>query len=368
MRGKRRRIVAALVLGGLVLATGWGLWTVRPILAPFLLAVVVAYLISPLVNALARRGMSRGWAILLVYLALALIGGFVIWKVLPQILGETQRLAEAIPYYSLRARNAVDGLQQRVREMGLPPELRDVLDRTITDMEVASVGALQGLFAMETLERAAGLLASLLLAPFLAFYLLKDIDRFKERFVQSLPSRYRMEILGLLRGLDRVLAGFVRGQVLLAVIVGLLAGVVTSVLGLRYAVLLGVWAGIMEFIPYVGPVLGAIPAVISGFSISPLRALEAAIAFAVIQQIENAVLAPKVLGESVGLHPMVVLLAVMAGGYVAGTWGLILALPVAGVARVLWCFLVARLTEAPPDFALVAPAARPEPRGEREKV
>ena len=144
--------------------------------------------------------MSRGWAILLIYLMLALIGGIVIWKVLPQILGETQRLAEAIPYYSLRAREAVDGLQQRVREMGLPPEMRDVLDRAITDLEIASVGALQGLFAIETLERAAGLIASLLLAPFLAFYLLKDIDRFKERFVQSLPSRYRMEILSLLRG------------------------------------------------------------------------------------------------------------------------------------------------------------------------
>lgn len=345
-------------MGGLVLAAGWGLWIIRPILAPFLLAVIVAYLIAPLVNALAARGLSRGWAILAVYLALGVVGTLAVWKILPQALQETRKLAEAIPAYSLYARETVDRFQQQIRDMGMPPELRGVLDRSITDLEVRSVQTLGKLFDIGTLRQAAEVLVSLLLAPILAFYLLKDMEQFKERVVRALPRNRRHEILALLRSLDRVLSGFVRGQILLGFTVGGLAAAVTYLLGLRYTLLLGIWAGLTEFIPYVGPILGAIPAVLAGFSVSPLVGLEVAIAFAVIQQLENAVLSPKIMGESVGLHPLVVMLAILAGGYLLGTWGLLLALPIAGVVRVLWAFVVARLTEAP----MLAPAAaRPEP-------
>lgn len=346
----------------MVLAAGWGLWAIRPVLAPFLMAIALAYLLAPLVNGLSHLGMSRGWAILAVYAVLGALGVFAVIKLLPATFTEVRRLAESIPLYSERARSMVDGLQQSVREMGLPPELRESIDRAITQLEVRSVAALQNLLDVRTLGAAAELMLSLLLAPFLAFYLLKDLDRFKERFLLSLPRRYRQEIITLLRGLDRVLSGFVRGQITLALAVGFLAAFATWMLGLRFAVLLGIWAGLTEFIPYVGPVLGAVPAVLAGLAISPWKAAEIAIAFAVIQQLENAVLSPKIMGESIGLHPIVVLFAVLAGGYLAGGWGLILALPVSGLIRVLWHFLIARLTEASAAAVAVAPAARPEPR------
>ncbi|MFZ5814395.1 MAG: AI-2E family transporter [Bacillota bacterium] len=360
MTRKGRRIVSALVLGGLVLAAGWGLWVIRPVLAPFLMAIGIAYLLAPLVNGLARLGLSRGWAILAVYALLGALSTLAFLKLLPAAVAEVRRLTESIPLYSERARGLTDGLQRWVWEMGLPPEIRESLDRAITQVEVRSVATLQGLLDVRTLSAAAEFILSLLLAPFLAFYLLKDLDRFKERFLLSLPRRYRQEIIQLLRGLDRVLSGFVRGQILLGMAVGTLAAAATWALGLRFAVLLGIWAGVTEFIPYVGPLLGAVPAVLAGLSISPWKAVEVAIAFAVIQQLENAVLSPKILGESVGLHPIVVLFAVLAGGYLAGGWGLILALPAAGLVRVLWCFLIARLTEAPAAAVLTAPASRPE--------
>lgn len=364
MPARGRRTVAALVIGGLVLATGWGLWVIRPVLAPFFMAVAISYLIAPLVGALAARGLSRGWAILLVYGVLTMLGALAVGKLLPQAVHQTQRLAEAIPDYSLRARTLVDGLQQRVRDAGAPPELRDVLDRAITNMEAQSVQALEHVLSVDMLQQTAGLLASLLLAPFLSFYMLRDIERFKERFVRSLPARYRHDIIGLLAGLDRVLAGFVRGQMLLALVVGALAALGMAILGFRYWALLGIWAGLTEFIPYIGPVLGAIPAILGGIGVSPLLAVQAAAAFALIQQLENAVLSPRIMGESIGLHPLVVLFAVLAGGYVAGGWGLILALPAAGIIRVLWAFIVARLTDVPGRQWLgTAPlAARPEPK------
>lgn len=351
--------MAALVLGGLVLATGWGLWIIRPVLAPFLLAVALAYLLAPLVNGLAGMGLKRGWAILAVYLLLGAAGALVVVKLVPEAVHEVRRLTESIPLYSARAREAVDGLQRWVREAGLPPELRQSVDRSITNVEVRSVAALQRMLDIQTLEAAASLLFSLLLAPFLAFYLLRDLDYFKGRFINALPRRYRQDIIQLLRGLDRVLSGFVRGQILLGLAVGALAALASSLLGLRFAVLLGIWAGLTEFIPYVGPVLGAVPAVLTGLAVSPWKAAQVALAFLVIQQIENAVLSPKIMGESVGLHPIVVLFVVLAGGYLVGPWGLILALPAAGLVRVFWAFIVARLTEVQP-LTFPLPAARPE--------
>ena len=347
MRWTGRRIAAALVLTGVVLASGWGLWVIRPVLAPFLLAVVIAYLIAPLVNALAGWGLSRGWAILAVYGVLSVVLGLGVVKLLPQVLEETRRLTAAIPTYSLRARQIVDGFDQQLADMGVPEAMRLAVDRNISDLERRSVQTLEGLLNVGTVQKAAGLLLSLLLAPFLALYLLKDMERFKERFVLALPRRHRMEILALLRALDGVLAGFVRGQLLLGLAVGIMSGMVTRLLGLRYAVLLGLWAGVMEFVPYVGPILGAVPAVLAGMAVSTLTGLEAVLAFAIIQQLEGAVLAPKIMGESVGLHPLAVMLSILAGGYLLGWWGLILALPLVGLARVLWCFLVARLTEQP---------------------
>lgn len=365
MTGRKRRIVAALVIGGLVLATGWGLWVIRPILAPFLLAVVISYLIAPLVNLLAARGMGRGWAILTVFAVLALVGGVAVIKGIPQAIVQVQRLNEAIPAYFLRARLLVDNLQQRVNEAGLPPELSAAVHRSIGDLEERSAGALGSLLHIRTITRAAGFLASLILAPFISFYILKDIERFKERFVLSLPGRYRHEILALLRGLDSVLAGFVRGQILLSLAVGALAMLATALLGLRYSLLLGIWAGLTEFIPYVGPILGAVPAVVAGFTVSPLLGVEVTVAFAIIQQLENAVLSPRIMGESVGLHPIAVMFSVLAGGYLLGGWGFIVGLPLAGLIRVLWGFLVARLTDVDVDVRhrpmMPAPAPRPEP-------
>jgi len=364
---RRRRIVAALVLGGLVAAAGWGLWIIRPVLAPFLMAVALAYLLAPLVNYLDHRlGMRRAWAILTVYAALAALGGLAVFKLLPEAIDEVRRLTESIPVYSERVRGMGDGLQRWVRGLGLPPELRESLDRSITHLEVRSVAALQDLLSLQTLEAAAELAVSLLLSPFVAFYLLKDMEHFKRRFVTSLPRRHRHDILQLLRGIDQVLSGFVRGQMLLALAVGSLAATATWLLGLRYAVLLGFWAGLTEFIPYIGPVLGAVPSVLAGLSISPWKALQVALVFIVIQQIENAVLSPKILGDSVGLHPIAVLLAVLTGGYLAGGWGMILALPVTGLVRVIWSFLIARLTDPALEPYLMpgAPAFRPEPSRE----
>lgn len=349
---KRRRWIGRIVLGLMIVGSAWFVWLIRPVLAPFLLAVAIAYVVAPLVNFLVRRGWGRGLAILTVYVGLLLLVGAGIWKGLPSAARELHRLADAIPVYGAALREMTADLQWQVERSGAPAEMREAVDKAIAGVEAWSAGAVAAVLGPGSLQRLIEVFFAVLLAPVLAFYLLKDMDYFKERLIRAVPKRWRNDIVMLLRNLDLVVAGFVRGQVLLALIVGALATVATYLLGLRYALLLGLFAGLTELIPYIGPVLGAIPAVLVGLSVSPMTALQVALVFALIQQLENAVLSPKVMGERIGLHPLAVLLVVLAGGYLVGPWGLILSLPVAGMAKVLWQFVVVRLT---------APSSGPDP-------
>lgn len=328
------------LLWGLLAAAAAGvaalLLAVRPVTIPFLLAVALAYLLAPAVGALEARGLSRPLAILAVYLGLGLAAAALILQVLPGALREWQRLARDLPAYGAQARAALDALQARFRDAGLPQGLRAGLDQTLARLQQRADGLMAT--AVGNLLLYLEWLGYLALAPILAFYLLRDLEAFKAAFARLLPDRWRGPVLGLLRDIDGVLAGFVRGQVLLAAAVGTLAGLACHLLGLRFAFLLGLWAALTEMIPYVGPLLGAVPAVVVALAQSPVRALQVAAAFALIQQLENAVLGPRLLGAHVGLHPLVVLLAVLAGGYLFGVPGLVLAVPAAGVARVVGRF------------------------------
>ena len=342
---RRRVILAAAVLGGGAAAALLLLWRVRAVLAPFGLALAIAYMVAPLVDLLQRRGLARPWAIVVVYAGLVLAGVVVLLRVVPPAIADMQTLASSLPGYSSAVRTQLEHWRVHYRSANLPDGVRQALDGTIAEVErraTAQLGAvLGGVFHL-----AEGLF-SLILAPFLAFYLLKDLEYMRDRLAAAIPPGWRSEIMTLLRAFDAVIAGFVRGQVILGVIVGTLAGLVSHLLGLRYPVLLGIFAGITELVPIVGPILGALPAVAVGLLTSPWLGLEAALAFAAIQQVENALLAPTIIGESVGLHPLAVMFAILAGGYLGGLAGLILAVPLVGILRIAWLYVCRKLTAAP---------------------
>lgn len=334
-------VAAGLVLISVIVA--WFFWMVRPILSPFILALIVAYLLDPAVNFLASKGIPRTWAILILYLAVTMIVTAVVLGLLPRFLGDLNQLARSVPDYGGRLRSLADGLQDGYRRADLPESLRVTIDGAISRVEEGLKREI-GSIIDGVLSFFSGIW-SLVLAPFVAFYLLQDLDSFKKRTVGFLPRSCRTEVLIVASRIDRVLSGFVRGQLILAAVVALMAGITSYLFGLRFALLLGIFAGVAEVIPYVGPILGAIPAVLVGLLKSPITGLQVALAFAIIQQIENAVITPKVMSESVGLHPMTVIFAVLAGGYLAGVWGMILAVPVVGVMRVLVSYGVEKLVD-----------------------
>ncbi|MCL6450317.1 MAG: AI-2E family transporter [Acetobacteraceae bacterium] len=188
---------------------------------------------------------------------------------------------------------------------------------------------------------------ALILGPVVAFYILRDLPRIRERFCALLPPRVRGEVLSLVGDVDQALGGFVRGQLLVASAVGVLAALGLSLLRVRFALVLGLLAGVTDLIPYFGPAVGALVA--SGVALlqSLPLALEVGALFFAIQQFESAVLSPHVVGSRVGLHPVVVIFALLVGGHFLGFWGLLLAVPVAAVARVLVYHLLRRLGGQP---------------------
>jgi predicted PurR-regulated permease PerM len=349
-----RRIAAALVLGLTVLGSLWGLWHVRPVLAPFFIALILAYLISPLVHRLEVRGLPTPWAILTVYLAFLTLIAFAVLKLVPRLIDQSRAFLGALPAYALQVQRFVGQLEGRIHRLGLPTPLRDQIHAAIDNAATGLGDQALGLLGTGTLMQLIEVAGALILAPFIAFYLLRDMGGFKAHFVRALPRRYRQELLALLREVDAVLSGWLRGMLVMLVIIGALSTLACYLLGLPYPLLLGSWAGLTEFVPYIGPVIGAVPALIVGFSISGGKALQVVIAYVVIQQLEGNLISPNIMGHSLGIHPLVIIAAILIGGYVGGVAGMILALPLAGIVKAVWRFLIDQLTKVPPGAVVAA--------------
>lgn len=313
-------------------------YVIRGVLAPFALALVIAYVLEPVVTYLCRLGMGRVWAIVTVYALVALAVSGVVFFLVPGLLDELSRLADRIPEFTGKLQNWVRNLQSDYARTPLPDTVRQGIDDTITAAEdlllegISSAG--QGVVGM-----AMGAF-SLLLAPFLAFYMIRDIDFFKKHLVALLPDGSRMEWLGAIGDLDRVLSGFIRGQLVLAGILGAAVALLVWALGLKFAILMGLIAAVGEFIPYFGPLIAAVPAVGLALIQSPATAIKLAVFLLLLHQLEQAVLVPRVFKETLDLHPLAVVFALLLGARALGLLGMILAVPAAGIFKLLWRRLV----------------------------
>lgn len=323
------------------------LWVARSALLPFVLGTTLAYILAPTVEWLHRRGLGRAVAILFTYVALALIVLGVVLVILPDFLNEVQRLGARLPQYGQSMEQVVASMQRRYRGLPLPEGVRTALDHAIEQLQAsAEHGVRDILFGFRALLRWT---LAFLLAPILAYYLLLDLPQIRSRVVTLIPVEVRQPVLALWMDLDGILAGFVRGELLSSAAVALLSTVAAILLHLRYALMLGILAGVAEFLPYIGPILGAIPALLVATGGGTERVLLTALAYAVIQQIEGSFLTPTIMGESVGLHPLVVLGALLVGEHWGGLGGAVLAVPVAGALRVTAQHILRFLTRDRPS-------------------
>ncbi len=313
----------------------------RAVLVPFILAIILAFVIEPAVHFFEARRVSRLGAILLVYLGAGLLVAALMFWLIPVLVRQLTILAAALPGFAAQVQALLAEIQARYAQAGLPTQIRQVLDGAIARAENNLLTFIQAV--LSGLFGTVSAIATLLLAPFLAFYLLRDRESIRAWALSVLPVSTRGETMRALAEVNQVLTGYIRGQFLVALTVGTLVGLATYLLGLPFSVILGVIAGVTDIIPYFGPVIGALPAVSLALFKSPLLAAEVVIALFAIQQVDSIFITPRFVGGNVGLHPLVVIFSLLAGAELFGLAGMLVAVPLVAIGKVLLKHLLARM-------------------------
>lgn len=317
------------------------LYSVRAILTPFLLALGLSYLMNPLVTHLKKRGAPRGVGTLVIYAGVTLLVALLGAYLFPRILGQLERLAEALPDEAQQIQARLVSFYARFSRFNVPEPVKGAVDEGIRRAEEALVDAVRR--AVSAIPALLPGMTMLALVPVLAFYFTMDFPKIKMWLLSWIPARWRSEVVGLLIEMDEALGSFIRGQLLVSAIVGVLISLGLSIIGVDFALVIGVLAGILDVIPYFGPVIGAVPAIALAFLKSPVLVVYVVVLFVVVNQVESAIVGPNILGEQIGLHPVAVIFAILAGGRLFGVTGVFLAVPVAAIVKVFLRYLQARL-------------------------
>lgn len=329
-----RRVKARVILFGFLVGGGlYLLYLVRDILDPFVWGALIAYFMARPVMFLEKKGFRRPAAIMTVLLMVTMAVLVAGWLLLPAFFREITALSEQLPLYLGSSREWFSEVQQRYRQVYLPEAVRQAVDEAIVGLQVSLEEYLRSILG-GMIEGFSDFF-TIIFAPILAFYFLRDLEGIKRAFIFVLPPRWRNDILALLGEIDVVLTGFIKGNLLVCFIVGALAAIMMSILGVNFALTLGVIIGISDLIPYLGPLVGGAPAVAIAWTQSPRLALYTAVLIFAIHQLEGSIIAPKILGDSVGMNPLLVVFALLAGGKLWGGWGLLVAVPLAAVIRVV---------------------------------
>ncbi|MFW2177848.1 MULTISPECIES: AI-2E family transporter [unclassified Moraxella] len=329
------------ILVGMVVF-GWLVYRLQSVILPFIVAFVLAYVVNPLVQKLQDILHIRRWlAILLVYFSSALLIGGVLWWLIPlaweQLQAAWKYVPSAIDYYN----NTLRGWVKSHTPIRLPPlqvkdmsvGLVDYLKQNYNITDARSFFMNLFLSGMSVIN-IAGLVV---LVPILMFYFLYNWEERLIQFRHAIPNRFLAKTYEIAKETDEALMSFIKGQLLVMILLGIVYAVQLQMIGLKVGLIIGMIAGIASFVPYLGFILGFVAAIIAGFFQFGLDWVQMALivgAFMVGQMVEGYVLQPLLLGDKIGLSPLWVMFAVLAGAGLAGVVGMLIALPIAAVLNV----------------------------------
>jgi predicted PurR-regulated permease PerM len=372
--------VVVLAVGAVVV--GLLLWMARDSVRPFVVGLLLVYLLDIPVRWLVRRGLRRSLAILVVYIATIVIIIEFLALTLTPLVNEILRFIEDFPQLAESLNARLQDLTELYSRLQIPVAIRDWIDSLIAGIgQGGDVGAGVDLSFLLPLVTGAGSLIGAIfgyiILPVWVFYLLKDRVKLAASFDRALPAAWRFDTMVVLRSIERVLSQWVRAQFVLGFTVGLftfigllvLSRFVDPIFG-RYALLLSVTAGILELLPIIGPIISAVPAVLLAATVGPEAVIAALVLYTLVQQVENNVLVPKIQGDATELHPAAVMFAIIIGGALAGLVGAILALPVAAAGRDVVRYLFRRVgpDDDPASLAAIIEGVGMAPRAAEESA
>lgn len=365
------RSTKVLVSAALLVIAGLLLYSFRTILIPIILVFLFAYIVAPLVGWLSRQlHIGRGWAVMIIYLigigALATLPAVTV----PTMVSEFENLLRNLDAIGNRAIGWLEQIDQyQIDLMGYtlslpqfePPVISFELDKVLGLLD-STISPLAG-GAFSVVKTVASGVGWLLFMAATGFYLLRDADRLIPTVLNIVPEAYRAEASKLIGLVNRTWNAFLRGQIVLCIVIGLVTTAAMSAAGIRYAVALGIVAGILEIIPSIGPTLASVPAILlalfQGSSFIPMSNLGVALLVAgiywMIQSLENNLLVPRIIGSSLNLHPLMVIVGVLAGATLGGTLGLLggvlgalLAAPILATLRHVLRYVYCKLADLEP--------------------
>ena len=299
------------------------------LLIPFSVAAFITYLLHPIVEALHSRGLHRGISIMVIYILFFGGAGFALYRGIPALIHQLRDLADNAPVFAAQYKQMVNSIMDQTSRW--PAGIHERIEDWINGLE-------QGLdrFLANTMTFLMDIINSILtiaVIPFIAFYMLKDFDVMKKAAWYLTPSKWRQPGTKFLHEVDKSLGSYIRGQLLVCLIIGVLSTLFFWIAGIKYPLLLGAIVGITNVIPYFGPIFGAIPAVIIAATMSVKMVLISLVIVFSLQFLEGNILSPLIVGKSLHMHPLMIMFALLAGGEIGGIIGLILAVPVLVVLR-----------------------------------
>lgn len=300
--------------------------SLRYLLNAFLTSVVIAYVLNPLVKWLETRypKLKRKWWIMIIFLAIFLILVFMMVSLLPRTINEFSKLVNNFPLYLDQAKKVVIDLSHKY--FG-----RDVLN--LEKLKVRDIFGKIGMSDFNLSSMMVGVKSTFskifiaVLVPIFVFYLLNDKEIFIKKLKGLIPEKYREQSVAIGKKMDESVFKYVKGKILMAIYVGVAVGIFLGIIGVDFALVIGIITMFADIIPYIGPFLGLAPATVFALLDSPTKAIFVIIMFLFLQWTENNIVGPKIMSDQLGYHPMFVLIITIAGGFLFGFVGMIFALP-----------------------------------------
>jgi predicted PurR-regulated permease PerM len=327
----RLRSVFLIIVGLLLL---WFLYLERAILTPFILAAIFAYIFNPVVNFFSHHlRLPRAISVLIIYLAIVIVIAMAGVAFSSRIVEESLELKQEATVITKTAKHQINSL---------PVWLKPTVNDTLVSFEKGVVISYPSVLSF--VPKAFSRILSFIIFLFAAFYFLKEGRSMFDKLLNFVPNDYKVEVDILIRKINSVLGGYLRGQIFLIFFVSLTLFICLTILGVKFALILAVFSGFAEIVPIIGPIVAASVAALaafiggtSNFGLAPLQtALVVVVIYAVVRQVQDYLINPYVMGKITKLHPLIILFAVIAGQHIAGILGLILAVPIAGVVKIIF--------------------------------
>jgi predicted PurR-regulated permease PerM len=316
----RRILVAIIIITILVYFRRF----VLHIFTPVLLSIMFAYVVNPFIMIMEKR-IPRFFALLILYCTLVSGFAFLLIYIIPIFFSEIKGLTKIIPEYLSHGRSIFERFQKILESMGISDIFQKQISDCIYSIERWVIRFTNRVMAVSGM--AISKIDWIVIIPVMSYYLLKDREYFAKQLLYFIPGKYRKKVKKIGAEIHIVLHQFLRGQLIISIVVGSLTSIGLMAVGIKYSLILGVIMGVFNVIPYFGPIIGAVPILIIAVLESKRNLLYALLIIVIVQQIESGFISPRIIGYSVGIHPIYVMLSVMAGGYLIGVFGMLIAVP-----------------------------------------